>query len=216
MNGKIIRHPGMRRASGLTAAALMGVVTLLGSGGTALADAAPTALSAPRYVEQSNPPAPNSFDAGYQVGLQLGKQLANSDFKNGQMSRAFTKYPTVSGNDPSYSYQNGVLQGTKNGYEEEISALIGGAVGPALPSHPSPEHPYYTGPNAGGSTPNSPNTTGPNAGGSTPNSPNTTGPNMGGSTPNSPNTTGPNMGGSTPNSPNTTGQSPTGPVQPVV
>ncbi|MFF2145935.1 hypothetical protein [Kitasatospora sp. NPDC058190] len=221
MNGKPIRHPGMRRAGGLTAAALMGVVTLLGSSGTALADAAPATLSAPQYVEQS--PQPNSYDAGYEVGLKLGQQTAHADFQHGQMSRAFSKYPAVRGDDPSYNYQRGVLQGTKDGYTHEINNLLSGKVGPALPQPEQiiPENPYYQGPaekpSPGcGSCAHSPNTTGPNMGGSSPSSPNTTGPNMGGSSPSSPNTTGPNMGGSSPSSPNTTGQSPTGPVQPVV
>ncbi|MFJ9846831.1 hypothetical protein ACIRYZ_41650 [Kitasatospora sp. NPDC101155] len=222
MNGKSMRHPGMRRTSGLTAAALMGVGTLLGSGGTALANAAPAALSAPQYVEQSNPPQPNSWDSGYQVGLQLGHQAANVDFKHGQTSRAFTKYPTVSGNDPRYVYQTGVLAGTKDGYTEQMESLMGKAVGPVLPFNPVPEHPYYPGPAEKGkpspscgwcapgpntTNPNTtnPNTTNPNTGGSSTTGPNTTSPNTGGSSTTGPNTTSPNTGGSSTTSPNTNG-----------
>lgn len=148
-------------------------MTLLGSSGAALADAAPTTLSAPRYVEQSNPSRPNSYDDGYEVGKQLGKQAADADFKHGQMSRAFLKKPALSSSDPNYNYQDGVLQGTKQGYTNEINKLLGGTVGPENPYYPAPAE---TPSPSCGACATSPNTTNPGTGGSSPASQTPTGP----------------------------------------
>ncbi|MET8628702.1 hypothetical protein ABZW30_34010 [Kitasatospora sp. NPDC004669] len=191
MTSKPIRRPGVRRVGGLAAAALIGVVTLLTGNGTAFADAASTAPNIPRYVEQATPSQPGGYEAGYMAGLNLGKQMADTDFKHGQMSRAFQNYPTVSGNDPNYNYQRGVLAGIKEEYTREMGGLIYEAVSPALPLNPTPTHPYSpetsTPPSCGSCAPTTP-----------PTSPNT----------GNPNTTGPSTTG-----PSTTGP---GPVQPVV
>lgn len=131
----------MRRASGLSAATLLGAVILLGGGGTALADTVPTAANTPYYVRQPNPPQPGGYDAGIEAGLNLGKQTADTDFKHGQMSRAFPTHPTVPGNDPSYAYQLGVLRGTSDGYTTEIAKLLREKAGWSVSPAPDDEAP---------------------------------------------------------------------------
>ncbi|MFF2474038.1 hypothetical protein, partial [Streptomyces sp. NPDC058066] len=133
-----------KRASGLSAAATIAMSgILLGGGGTALASAVPATASNTlltpdihQYVVQQ-PPNPNSRQAGYQLGKELGKEQAIADYKHGQTSRQFVV--RVRGNSPHYSYAVGMRDGQREGYTQQMNLEIGtkyGSMMPAIPSTP--------------------------------------------------------------------------------